>query len=85
MDFKTLGNEIEKKIIELADEFSEIPKSISVDENILEIGVLDSAGIIQLVAWYEDFCEITLELSEVKIENFGTINLMIQFAKSKKG
>ena len=85
MDFKNLGNEIEKKIIELADEFAEIPKSISVDENILEFGVLDSAGIVQLVAWYEDFCEITLEPSEVKIENLGTINLMIQFAKSKKG
>lgn len=75
---------IEKKILELVDPFVTPPSKIDWDATIVELGVLDSHGILELVAWYEEFFCIKLNDEEINIENLGSINKMAAFAVLKR-
>ena len=75
--------QIRQAIFELAEPYSETPKSLSYDDSIPELGVLGSAGIMNLIAWYEENFGITVEPHEFTMANLGTINAMVEFLFSK--
>lgn len=84
-DVELMKNQIRSKIFALADEFAEIPERINDEDNILELGVLDSVGVLQLISWYEEHFQIQLAKDEMNVKNLGTLTAMAQFAITKMG
>jgi acyl carrier protein len=52
-------------------------------DDLLELGVLDSAGIAQLIAYVEERYGILVEDSELVVENFVTVGAVAAFVESK--
>ena len=49
-----------------------------------EIGVLDSAGIMELVIWFEMTFGVTIAQSDFTLENFGTVDAMASYLQQSK-
>lgn len=52
-------------------------QTIQDDQDLLLSGMLDSLGVIRLVAWLEKQCTITVPAEDVLVEHFGSL-LQIQ-------
>ncbi len=53
------------------------------DENLFESGIIDSLGFVKLLAFVDESLKVHLEMSDVVIERFGTINQMVETIESK--
>ncbi|MFO0795721.1 MAG: acyl carrier protein [Candidatus Brocadiaceae bacterium] len=74
--------ELEKFILsELA--FNKDQRSIVSDEDILSMGVVDSMGIIRLVAFIEEKFGITVKDEDIVPENFQNIDSINNYIVSK--
>ena len=49
------------------------------DEVIPETGLLDSAAIMELIVWYETRFDLEIDQDDLTIENFGTVNAMVDY------
>lgn len=58
--------------------------SLSPDESLIESGIIDSLGILRLVAFIEENFSVVLDDIDVVPENFETINAMILLVQSKR-
>jgi len=79
-----MAEEIKSAILSLADEYSDLPGKIENDDAILELGILDSPGILNLIVWFEENFNIEVGKNEFTIENLGTVNSMIDFVLKRK-
>lgn len=55
------------------------------DESLLEAGILDSTGVLELIEFLEDTFEISVEDSETIPENLGSVAGLTRFVQSKTG
>ncbi len=72
---------IREKIVEIAHALGNDASSIREDEVIPETGLLDSAGLMELMLWYEQIYGEPIETEELTTENFGTIKAMANYLK----
>ena len=70
---------IRNRIIELANRRRINARDLKDSDVIPETGVLDSAGIMELVIWFETTFDVTIEQSDLTLENFGTIDAMASY------
>ena len=84
-DKSAASMEIMEAILDLTDEFSEKPEYIGYDEDILELGILDSPSILELIAWIEKTFSVDIADNEITIDNFGTINAIVIFISKRRG
>jgi acyl carrier protein len=71
-------------ISELKNYFSEIHKGeIKNNSNLFEQGVLDSMGIMKLIAFIEEKFKITTDAEEITEVNFSTINSIVKLISGK--
>ena len=67
----------------LNDELSLDPTiPIEHDTDLLITGLVDSLGVIQVVAWMEEELGVSIDPVDVTLENFQTAGRMIRFASS---
>jgi D-alanine--poly(phosphoribitol) ligase subunit 2 len=85
MDKQTIELEIKKKIIEIAGRMGDDASELQIDDIIPATGLIDSAGLLELIAWYEDFYQIRLSQEEITIDNLGTLSSMADFVRRRKG
>lgn len=73
---------IKKEISEYIYKFANI-KSIEVTEetDLFDVGLLDSLGIIMLLAYLNESLNINISLEDLKIENFKTISSIIDLVE----
>ena len=78
--------EIEKEITEylksgnpIIAKLDKIPKT----ESLVELGYMDSFGIIDLVTYFEKRWKIKIENEEITAEYFGSINKMVKLIDRK--
>ena len=76
---------VKQKIIQIAAQLGEDANDLQVDDIIPATGLIDSAGLLELIAWYEDFYNIRLAQAEITIDNLGTLSTMAEFVLRKKG
>lgn len=76
---------IRAKIIELARQLGRDARKIKDDDVIPATGLLDSAGIMELVMWFETENGLDIDQDEITIENFGTINSMSNYLERHAG
>ena len=58
--------------------------SISEDDDLLGSGIIDSMGIMKLVAFIENEADIKIPPGEIVIENFMNLNAIEQYLKTKQ-
>ncbi len=56
----------------------------SSDQSLVNSGIIDSMGIIEIVSFIEDKYDIIIDDEEINTENFETVNNMVMFIKSQK-
>ena len=71
--------DIRAKVAELARRLGARTADIKDDEVIPETGLLDSAAIMELVVWFELRFDVTIDQADLTIDNFGTINAMVDY------
>lgn len=70
----------------LAENFLQVRiRSINNDDNILENGILDSMGILELVSFIEQKFQIIVSDEELVPENFQSIRCIVDFVQIKCG
>jgi acyl carrier protein len=57
--------------------------TLPLDQSLFELDILDSMGIIELIAFIEAAWSITIEDTEITTENLGSINKMITLINEK--
>lgn len=66
----------------------EFPKArgsdIKVDDDLLSAGIIDSLGILQLVAFIEQQFGITVQDEDVVFENFSSVRAMADYVAGQK-
>jgi len=74
-----LNDALRAKIIELASaSLQEVPEFFD-DDSIVELGLLDSPGVIQFIIWLEETYEIAIAERDVTVDNLGTVASAARF------
>lgn len=68
----------------LSDIASDENLSISDDDDLLGSGIIDSMGIMKLVAFIENEADVKIPPGEIVIENFMNLNAIDQYLKKKQ-
>ena len=76
---------IKNKIVEIADRMGDDASELQSEDIIPVTGLIDSAGLLELIAWYEDHFQIRLAQEEITIDNLGTLSSMADFVLRRKG
>jgi len=85
MDKIEIKTRIRGKLAELAGELGNDASQIQDDEIIPATGLVDSAGILGLVVWYEKAFDMELKQEEINIDNLGSIESMADYVLKRKG
>lgn len=76
---------IKNKIVEIADRMGDDASELQSEDIIPATGLIDSAGLLELIAWYEEHFQIRLAQEEITIDNLGTLSSMADFVLRRKG
>ena len=85
MEKNEIKIKIREKLAELAGEIGNDASQIQDDDIIPATGLVDSAGILGLVVWYESAFDMSLKQEEINIDNLGSIELMAEYVLKRKG
>ena len=85
MERDEIRDRIRSKIEELAGTRHAEARALSDDTVLPAAGLLDSLQILELIVWYEHEFGLALKQSEITIDNFGSVNAMIDFLLARKG
>jgi acyl carrier protein len=58
-------------------------KKLNDDESLLGSGVVDSTGVLELIAFLEEVFKIKFADSELIAENFDSVNKIVSFVSQK--
>lgn len=58
---------------------------MGLDEALIDKGLLDSVGVLQLVVFIEEKFDVTIEDDEVVPENFETVRTIGRYVRQKLG
>ncbi|MFH1686994.1 MAG: acyl carrier protein [bacterium] len=61
------------------------PEELSDSSSLLDLGVIDSTGVLELVGHLEATFAITVEDDELIPDNLDTINNLVRFVEGKQG
>jgi acyl carrier protein len=80
------GNPIQRRIRSfIAEKFPAARKRALSDEApLLESGIIDSLGVLDVVGFLEETFEIKIEDDELTPDNFGSIHLLGSFVEQKR-
>ncbi|HLO64104.1 MAG TPA: acyl carrier protein [Azonexus sp.] len=81
---EALEAEIKAKIVEIAAQTGDDASELQVDEIIPATGLIDSTGLLELIAWYEKHYAIPLAQEEINVDNLGSLARMAEFVLRKK-
>lgn len=72
-----------RKFIE--NEFLFGKDTVKDDERLFEKGIIDSLGFMKLLAFINESFHISLDMSEISLDRFGSLAEMVQLLEEKKG
>ena len=84
LDSESIAAQIKAKIVEIAAQTGDDASGLAADDIIPATGLIDSAGLLELIAWYEKAYEIPLTQQEINIDNLGTLTRMADFVLKKR-
>ena len=60
-------------------------RDIAEDDSLVELGLVDSLGVFQLIAFLEEEFGVTVADDEVTPENFRSVSTIERFVVTKRG
>jgi len=75
---------IKQRIAEICAAMGEDASVLDADTLIPASGLIDSAGLLELLAWYEQRFGIDLAPEDITIDNLGTLRQMATFAIARR-
>jgi D-alanine--poly(phosphoribitol) ligase subunit 2 len=75
---------IKAKLVEIADKLDADARTVDAEDIIPATGVLDSAGIFELIAWYDRTYDLALREEEITIDNLGSLRRMTDYVLKRK-
>jgi len=76
---------IKQKIVELAEQLGADASDLQADEIIPATGLIDSAALLDLIAWFESAYDFRIPPAELTIDNLGTLQGMADYLFRRKG
>jgi acyl carrier protein len=76
---------IKAEIVRIAATMDTDASDLTSDELIPASGFIDSAGLLDLVAWYEAAYDFRVPAADFTVDNLGTIEAMADFVLKRKG
>ena len=78
--------EMHKEIIEFLyeDSLKNEFENLNYDDSLLELGIIDSVKMLDLIAFIEKKYGIKVEDDDLYPENFDSINAIVKYIQSKK-
>jgi acyl carrier protein len=59
--------------------------TIGLDTDLLMTGLVDSLGVVEIVAWLEERLAIEIEPADIVLEHFQTVSLMLAYVERRLG
>ena len=84
LDRDAIKAALRSKVIALAKALNIDATALGDADIIPATGYLDSAGILELIVWYEQTYDFPLKQDEINIDNLGSIDAMTDFLLSRK-
>lgn len=63
--------------------FGEVTLQLDDDASLLELGIVDSVGVMELVLFVEEAFSLQIADDEIVLENFDSITQLSKFVQSK--
>ena len=60
-------------------------ENLDYDDSLLELGIIDSIKMLDLIAFIEKKFDIKVDEDDLYPENFDSINAIVNYIQSKKG
>ncbi len=76
----TLKEQLRQFIIE---NFNFGDENIGDDDHLFESGIIDSLGRVKLIAFIDETLKVPLDMHDITIDNFSTINKMAETIENK--
>jgi D-alanine--poly(phosphoribitol) ligase subunit 2 len=76
---------IKNEIIRIAETLDCDASDLQPDELIPATGLIDSAGLLDLVAWFERQYQLRIAPEDFNVDNLGTMDAMADFMLQRKG
>jgi acyl carrier protein len=70
---------IRNKVQELARSLGKNPAGLTDDDILPQIGLLDSASILELIVWVETEFNLEIDQDDLSLDNFGSIRRMTEY------
>ena len=58
-------------------------KKLPMDKSLVELGYIDSFGVIEIISYFEKKYKISIQDNEITKEQFGSINKMVKLVLKK--
>ena len=65
--------------------FGQVDNGLQDSDSLLERGIIDSTGVLEIVSFLEENYEIQVEDEELIPENLDSINNVIEYISKKRG
>lgn len=79
-----MQTEVMKNLIEfIVQNFQIDEDEISLDSSLIDEGVIDSFGLIEIAGFMNREYDLTIEDTEITVDNFGSIKKIVHFICSK--
>ena len=76
---------IKAKIMVLAKELDSDASELQTEDIIPATGLIDSAGLLDLIAWFEATYGFQIATQDFTIDNLGSMDAMAEFLRKSKG
>ena len=84
---KKMASELHKQVRDFILEnylFTDDESALRMDESLLDRGIVDSTGMLEIIMFIEDELGVTVEDHEMIPENLDSVNRIANFAGRKK-
>ncbi|MCZ4313808.1 phosphopantetheine-binding protein [Comamonadaceae bacterium G21597-S1] len=85
LDKQDIVASIKRKIMEIADQLGCDASELENDEIIPATGLIDSAGLLDLIGWFESTYDFRVAAEDFTIDNLGSMDAMADFLLMRKG
>jgi acyl carrier protein len=82
-EIKEITRKIVLEIITSNNETDEKPVKFEDDDSLIDAGLIDSIGAVQLIEECVQNFDVLIHPAELSLENFDTVNRICQFIRSK--
>ena len=79
---QTIEQEVRQFIID-SFFFGELDTKLSNDDSLLDLGIIDSTGVLELVAFLEEKYVMKVQDDELVPQNLDSVNSLVQFVNRK--